>query len=345
MLASAVKPKGPDPDVTARPDRPSILSIRNLQVEFTTEDGVFPALRGVSFDVPEGGCVGVVGESGSGKSVTALSLLGLIPQPPGRIVGGEVLFDDVDLLKLPPIAMRSLRGRSISMIFQEPMTSLNPAFTVGDQIVETIRTHESVNRRAARARALELLKEVQIPAPERRLDDYPHKLSGGMRQRVMISMALACRPRLVVADEPTTALDVTVQAQILNLLRRLQQEHGTSILMISHNLGVIAEIADQVAVMYAGRVVEQGPVDRIFERPEHPYTIGLLGAIPHRTGRQHRLVSIEGKVPAPNAMPLGCAFEPRCPFSLATCREQPPPLWPLAPGHEAACLRAPLGDE
>ncbi|HWK66719.1 MAG TPA: ABC transporter ATP-binding protein [Rhizobiaceae bacterium] len=299
-----------------------------------------PAVRGVSFDVEQGKCLGIVGESGSGKSVTSLALMGLLPPGRASLVEGEIRFAGRDLRKLAPAKMRRLCGSELAMVFQEPMTSLNPAFTVGDQIMEVVMTHEGVPARIARARALELLREVRIAAPERRLDDYPHSMSGGMRQRVMIAIALACRPRLLIADEPTTALDVTVQAQIMELLRVLQGEYGMSIILISHNLGVISEIADDIAVMYAGRIVERSSAQRLFDQPEHPYTVGLLGAIPS-PGRE-RLASIKGRVPDLNALPSGCTFEPRCPFAEQKCREIDPALAPVEPGHFSACLRAPL---
>jgi peptide/nickel transport system ATP-binding protein len=317
-----------------------LMSVRDLRVSFPSEDGLVPAVRGVSFDVLPGQCFGIVGESGSGKSVTSLALMGLLPPGPGSSVEGEVNFGGRDLRRLRPEQMRKLCGSEIAMVFQEPMTSLNPAFTVGDQIAEVVVTHEHVSARAARARALELLKEVRIAAPERRLDEYPHRLSGGMRQRVMIAIALACRPKMLIADEPTTALDVTVQAQIMELLRVLQGEYGMSIILISHNLGVMSEIADEIAVMYAGRIVEQARSAQLFENPEHPYTIGLLGAIP-MPGRK-RLASIRGRVPDLHALPFGCTFAPRCPFVEEACRQIEPTLHPVDFQHLTACRRAPL---
>jgi oligopeptide/dipeptide ABC transporter ATP-binding protein len=319
-----------------------LLSVRDLAIEFTTDDGCFPAVRGVSFDLEAGKCMGLVGESGSGKSVTAMALLGLIPQPPGRVTSGSVMFDGRDLIKLPPQELRALRGGDIAMIFQEPMSSLNPAFTIGDQIAEAIRAHQDLSPRAALDRAIELLREVRMPAPERRVHEYPHKLSGGMRQRVMIAMALACRPRLLIADEPTTALDVTIQAQILKLLRDLQQSHGMSILIISHNLGAISEVADDVAVMYAGRIVENAPAEQLFLRPEHPYTIGLLGAIPRGSRGAGRLVAIDGMVPDLRSLPPGCTFRPRCPFAFGRCDAEDPGLKNVGPQHLSACHGAPL---
>lgn len=325
----------------AAPAVEPLVSVRDLHVSFATEEGPFPAVRGVSFDVMPGKCLGIVGESGSGKSVTSLALMGLLPPAPATIMRGDVRFAGRDLRKLRPEEMRRLCGDEIAMVFQEPMTSLNPAYTIGDQIAEVVRVHENASARVARARALELLKEVQIAAPERRLDEYPHRLSGGMRQRVMIAMALACRPRMLIADEPTTALDVTVQAQILELLRMLQGEYGMSIMIISHNLGVIAEIADEIAVMYAGRVVEKAPTVQIFDQPEHPYTVGLLGAIP--SGDRQRLASIRGRVPDMRRLPPGCPFAPRCPFVVPEiCQVEEPPLREVHPGHFTACNRAPL---
>jgi peptide/nickel transport system ATP-binding protein len=319
-----------------------LVAVRNLNVEFRTDDGIHPVVRDVSFDIGAGKCLGLVGESGSGKSVTALAIMGLLPPPPACAVTGDVVFEGQRLQDLEPEAMRRLRGSSISMVFQEPMTSLNPAFTIGDQIMEVIVTHEGVGARIARARALEILREVSIPAPERRLDEYPHRLSGGMRQRVMIAIAIACRPRLLIADEPTTALDVTIQAQILDLLRRLQHEHGVSVLMISHNFGVIAEIADDVAVMYAGRIVERGTVQQVFNQPQHPYTVGLLGATPRGGDRKARLASIEGNVPDLSTVLSSCGFAARCPFVEERCTTSEPPLRAIADRHYSACLRAPL---
>ncbi len=320
----------------------ALLEVRDLRTYFAGEEGEFRAVDGVSFALERGRTLGIVGESGCGKSVTSLSIMGLVPQPPGRIAGGEVLFDGVDLLKLDHAQMSELRGNKLSMIFQEPMTSLNPVFTVGDQIIEGIRRHRDVSPSEARERAIEMLRRVRIPSPERRIDDYPHKMSGGMRQRVMIAMALACNPQLLIADEPTTALDVTIQAQILELMRALRDELGTAIMLITHDLGVIAEVAHDVIVMYAGRIVEQVDVTRLFADPQHPYTVGLLGSIPKLHETQDRLAAIEGIVPNPMAMPTGCRFNPRCPFAVDKCRAEDPPLMQVRPGHYAACWRAPL---
>jgi oligopeptide/dipeptide ABC transporter ATP-binding protein len=322
----------------------ALLEVRDLRTHFRADGREVAAVDGVSFAVEPGRTLGIVGESGCGKSVTALSIMGLVPQPPGRVAGGEILFEGTDLLRLPPAAMRELRGDRISMIFQEPMTSLNPSFTVGDQIVEVVLRHRRVTAAQARDRALEMLRQVRIPSPESRFDEYPHRLSGGMRQRVMIAMALACGPRLLIADEPTTALDVTIQAQILDLMRTLRRETGTAIVLITHDLGVIAEVADDVVVMYAGRVVERAGVAALFAQPQHPYTIGLLGSIPRLHLEQGRLAAIEGQVPGPEAAIAGCRFHPRCPFAIERCRREDPPPVAIAPGHEAACWRAPLDE-
>ena len=323
----------------------ALLEVRDLRTWFDGDGGTYRAVDGISFSLQAGRTLGIVGESGCGKSVTSLSIMGLVPRPPGRIAGGEILFEGVDLLKLDAEALRDLRGARMAMIFQEPMTSLNPAYTVGEQIVEGILRHQAIDRAAARAKAIEMLRLVRIPAPEQRFDEYPHKLSGGMRQRAMIAMALACGPRLLIADEPTTALDVTIQAQILDLLRRLREETGTAIILITHDLGVIAELADDVVVMYAGQIVERAPVKRLFEAAQHPYTIGLLGAIPELDRRRARLATIEGTVPDLSAALVGCRFAPRCPFAEPRCRAEAPALRAVEPGHEAACWRAPLGDD
>ncbi len=319
-----------------------LLEVRDLKTYFKTEGGLFRAVDGVSFQVRRGRTLGIVGESGCGKSVTSLSIMGLVPQPPGIKAGGEILFEGEDLLRKRPAELRRIRGSAISMIFQEPMTSLNPVFTVGDQIVEAITAHLSLGAAEARERAIAMLRRVRIPSPERRIDDYPHQMSGGMRQRVMIAMALACGPKLLIADEPTTALDVTIQAQILDLMRTLRDETGTSIILITHDLGVIAEIADEVVVMYAGKIVESAPVRHLFADPQHPYTIGLMGSIPKLDEERTRLASIEGTVPAPFALPEGCRFNPRCPFADDRCRREEPPLRALSEGHAVACWKAPL---
>jgi peptide/nickel transport system ATP-binding protein len=324
----------------------ALLEVRNLRTYFRVDGGEMRAVDDVSFSVESGRTLGIVGESGCGKSVTALSIMGLIPKPPGRIAGGEIRFEGRNLLELPPQAMRDLRGDRISMIFQEPMTSLNPAFTIGDQVVEVLMRHRRVDAARAKTLAIDMLRRVRIPSPETRYDDHPHRLSGGMRQRVMIAMALACGPALLIADEPTTALDVTIQAQILELMRALREETGTAIVLITHDLGVVAEIADEVVVMYAGRVVERAPVAALFANAQHPYTIGLLGSIPQLHREQARLAAIEGQVPNPMAQLEGCRFHPRCPFAVDRCRREEPPLIPIEAHHHAACWLAPLtGDE
>jgi peptide/nickel transport system ATP-binding protein len=304
--------------------------------------GEVSAVDGVGLRLERGRTLGIVGESGCGKSVTALSIMGLVPQPPGRIAAGEILFEGEDLLKLPPERMRDLRGDKLSMIFQEPMTSLNPVFTVGDQIAEAILRHRDVAAGEARAQTIEMLRRVRIPSPELRVDEYPHQLSGGMRQRVMIAMALACNPQLLIADEPTTALDVTIQAQILELMRALRTELGTAIILITHDLGVIAELADDVVVMYAGRVIERCAVQALFSEPQHPYSVGLLGSIARLDREQARLSAIDGFVPDAAAMPAGCRFHPRCPFAVEKCSHEVPKLVEVRKDHFAACWRAPL---
>ena len=320
----------------------ALLDVRDLRTHFTTDDGEFPAVDGVSFSVDAGRTLAIVGESGCGKSVTSLSIMGLVPNPPGRIRGGSIVFEGRELVGAPAREMQDLRGNGMAMIFQEPMSSLNPVFTIGEQIVEGLMRHRRIGRAEAAERAIAMLRKVRIPAPEQRFHEHPHKLSGGMRQRAMIAMALACDPRLLIADEPTTALDVTIQAQILELMRELQQETGTAIILITHDLGVVAEVADEVVVMYAGRVVEQAPVQALFDAPQHPYTIGLLGSIPRLDGERTRLASIEGQVPSPLRRPPGCSFAERCPFAIAKCREDAPVLMEVAPQHRSACWRAPL---
>jgi oligopeptide/dipeptide ABC transporter ATP-binding protein len=316
--------------------------VRSLRTYFASERGEVRAVDGVDLSLERGRTLGIVGESGCGKSVTALSIMGLIPEPPGRIAGGEVRFEGEDLLKVPPRRMRDLRGDKLSMIFQEPMTSLNPAFPVGEQISEAILRHKKVNKLEAQNQAIEMLEKVRIPSPERRARDYPHQLSGGMRQRVMIAMALACNPRLLIADEPTTALDVTIQAQILELMGLLRAELGTAIILITHDLGVIAELADDVVVMYAGQVIERCAAARLFSEPQHPYTVGLLGSIPRLHLEQSRLSAIEGIVPDATAFPQGCRFHPRCPFAIDQCRSEIPVLKEVKTSHYTACWRAPL---
>ncbi len=317
--------------------------VEDLTVEFRQRGVTSRAVDGVSFAIESGACVGIVGESGSGKSVTSLSILRLIADPPGRIVSGRILFLGTDLLALPMDRMPEIRGRDIAMIFQEPMSSLNPVLTVGDQIAEAVMLHEPRSRVQARARAAEVLGLVGIPDPGERLDAYPHQLSGGMRQRVMIAMALACNPKLLIADEPTTALDVTIQAQVLELMKRLRRTLDTAILIISHDLGVIAEIADRVVVMYAGRVVESADMRRIFRRPAHPYTKGLLQSVPRLSDGKRRLHQIPGSVPAPGTLGPGCPFAPRCPERRPICETQMPVMTDLGHGQFAACWAAAEG--
>ncbi len=317
-----------------------LLEVRDLQTHFFTDDGVVRAVDGVSYPVHAGETLAVVGESGSGKSVTALSILRLVATPPGRIVGGSIPFRGRDLLSLSEAEMRAIRGKEISMIFQEPMTSLNPVYTCGEQILEVLVLHEKLDRAAARARTIELLRMVNIPSPEQRVDEYPHQMSGGMRQRVMIAMALACKPALLIADEPTTALDVTIQAQILELLKRLRRELGMAVLLITHDLGVVAETADRVAVMYAGQVVEYCGVREAFRATRHPYTAGLLASLPRLGTERDRLRVIPGNVPNPVRFPSGCRFHPRCPIAVERCRVEMPALREVGGGHLARCFRA-----
>ena len=317
-----------------------LLRVRDLVTAFDTDEGYFRAVDGVSFDVMPGKTIGIVGESGCGKSVTALSVMRLIPTPPGQIESGEIVFDGQDLLRLEERQMRGLRGNDISMIFQEPMTSLNPVYTIGHQIIEALMLHQDLKRRAARQRAIEMLRSVGIPAPEKRVNSYPHTLSGGMRQRAMIAMALACQPRLLIADEPTTALDVTIQAQILDLLRDLQEEMGMSIMLISHDLGVVAEFADEIAVMYAGKIVEHATTAALFRHPQHPYTHGLLKSLPslHLRDRTARLATIPGVVPDPRHLPAGCRFRERCSVAVERCAQTEPSLERHA-SSDVACYR------
>jgi peptide/nickel transport system ATP-binding protein len=325
--------------------REPLLAIEALQTHFFTRDGVVRAVDGVSYTVNAGETLAVVGESGCGKSVTALSILRLVPSPPCRIVGGAVRFEGRDLLRLSEAEMRGIRGNDISMIFQEPMTSLNPVLTVARQIGETLTLHQGLSGRTAERRAIEMLRLVRIPEPERRARQYPHELSGGMRQRVMIAMALACNPKLLIADEPTTALDVTIQAQILDLMRELKARLGAAIILITHDLGVVAEMAERVVVMYAGRKVEEAPVRELFRHPRHPYTLGLLASVP-RLGATHgrtdapRLAEIPGVVPSLREPIVGCAFAPRCTYATERCRREAPPLEAKAPAHLAACFES-----
>ncbi len=331
-----------------------LLELKDLRTYFDTEDGVVKAVDGVNLTIGRGETLGIVGESGCGKSVTAFSIMQLLPKPQGRIAGGEIRFhrregdktEIVDIAKLPDEALRQIRGNRISMIFQEPMTSLNPVFTVGNQIAEAIILHQRKTPREARQMAIEILTKVGIPSPQLRIDNYPHEMSGGMKQRVMIAMALVCRPDLLIADEPTTALDVTIQAQILDLLRQLQAEIGMSIWFITHDLGVIAELAHKVAVMYASKVVEHSTVEELFANPKHPYTKGLFKSLPHTSQGKERLETIQGTVPNPLDFPSGCKFHPRCPFAVEDCKKIEPALAPVKDreGHTVACIRVERGE-
>ena len=316
-----------------------LLEVRSLTTQFFTEDGVVRAVEDVSFEIFPGEILSLVGESGCGKSVTGLSLLRLIPIPPGKIVSGELLFDGRDLMELEEKEMERVRGNDISMVFQEPMTSLNPVFTIGNQIVEALQLHQNLDKKEARKKAIEMLGRVRIPSPEVRIDSYPHQLSGGMRQRAMIAMALSCQPKLLIADEPTTALDVTIQAQVLRLLKEIQGEMGMAVMLITHDLGVVAEIADRVAVMYAGRIVETGPIEAIFGEMRHPYTKGLWESIPQLKEKRRRLNAITGQVPDPMNLPVGCKFHPRCYLMIDDCKKEEPPLYPVNGNHFSRCLR------
>ena len=318
----------------------TLLDVQGLTTAFMTGRGEITAIEEVSFSLKEGEILGIVGESGSGKSVTALTIMGLLPQPPARIAAGKVMFQGQDLTKLSAREMQRIRGPGIAMIFQEPMTSLNPVFSIGDQIMETIRAHENLPAAALRKRAIDMLDKVGIPSAARRLDDYPHQMSGGQRQRVMIAIALACNPKLLIADEPTTALDVTIQAQILDLLMDLRDEFRMAIIIITHNMGVIAETADRVLVMYAGRVIEEAPVARVFDHPVHPYTRGLLECVPSITEDRARLIAIPGTLPDPARRPPGCRYSVRCRYAQPSCSEALPPLILEEADHWAACLRA-----
>ncbi|KAB2876906.1 MAG: ABC transporter ATP-binding protein [Ideonella sp.] len=314
-----------------------LLEVKHLRVEFPTRRGMLLALDDVSFSIAPGEILGVVGESGAGKSLTGAAIIGLL-EPPGRIAGGEIRLEGERIDHLPPERMRAVRGRRIGAIFQDPLTSLNPLYTVGRQLVETIQTHLPVDAAQARARAIGLLKETGIPAADERFDHYPHQFSGGMRQRVVIALALAAEPKLIVADEPTTALDVSIQAQIIALLKRLTKQHGAAVMLVTHDMGVIAEASDRVAVMYAGRIVEVGPVQQVIHQPSHPYSMGLMGSIPSMESTHERLLQIDGAMPRLNAIPTGCAFHPRCPQVFERCRCERPDLMP-GPATEAACWR------
>ena len=314
-----------------------LVKIKNLKTYFYTEDGVIKAVDDVSFKIKEGETIGIVGESGCGKSITAMSIMRLIPSPPGKIVGGEIFFEDVSLLGLSESEMRKIRGNKISVIFQEPMTSLNPVFTIGFQIMEAVMLHQQLNKTQAKKKAIETLTLVGIPRANEIVDCYPHELSGGMRQRAMIAIAISCNPRLLIADEPTTALDVTIQAQILDLMKDLRNKLNSSIMLITHDLGVIAEMADYVVVMYAGKIVEESNVVEIFKNPRHPYTIGLLESKPVINSEKIRLFTIPGQVPNPVDMPEGCYFHPRCNRAMDICKKQQPRVKETIPGHKVAC--------
>ena len=316
-----------------------LLEIRSLSVHFDTEEGVVRAVENVTLRVEPGEVLGLVGESGCGKSVTGLATLGLISIPPGRIVSGEILFDGKRLLEMNEKEMEKVRGNDISMIFQEPMTSLNPVFTIGDQIMEAIMLHQGLGKAAARKRAIEMLDRVRIPDPEKRIDSYPHQLSGGMRQRAMIAMALSCQPKLLIADEPTTALDVTIQAQVLQLLREIQKEMGMAVILISHDLGVVSEVANKIAVMYAGRIFEYGSIETVFGGIRNPYTKGLMNSLPRIEEKKSRLNAIPGQVPDPMNLPVGCKFHPRCYLMIEDCKKEEPALFQVNGDHFSRCIR------
>ncbi|HDH09390.1 MAG TPA: ABC transporter ATP-binding protein [Chloroflexi bacterium] len=316
----------------------ALLEVKGLKTRFYTQDGVVHAVNGISYTLDEGETLGIVGESGCGKSVSVLSLLRLIPEPPGKIVGGEALFEGRDLLKMDPEELRHVRGRKIAMVFQDPMTSLNPVLTIGQQVGEALELHLGMSKREARKRTIELLEMVGIPEAAERVDDYPHQFSGGMRQRVMIAMALSCNPMILIADEPTTALDVTIQAQIIDLVKRLQDEIGMAVIWITHDLGVVAGLVEKVIVMYAGHIVERASVKDLYHDPRHPYTIGLLGSVPRLDEkRKRRLFSMKGLPPDLINLPPCCPFAPRCDYAIDRCLKEMPPLEPVAPGHEIAC--------
>ena len=315
----------------------TVLQVKNLKTYFYTEEGMVPAVDGLDFELGKGETLAIVGESGCGKSVTSLSVLRIVPTPPGKILDGEILYKGEDLLKKSEREMRAVRGNEISMIFQEPMTSLNPVFTIGKQITDILRMHQGMNKKQAYEKAVEMLAKVRIPSPEKVVNDYPHQLSGGMRQRVMIAMALACDPGILIADEPTTALDVTIQAQIMHLLCDLKKDRDTSIILITHDLGVVAQIAENVMVMYAGQAVEYADVKSIFKEPLHPYTKGLLKSLPVLGEEKDELYSIKGNIPSPKDYPQGCRFSPRCDQACEKCRKEPPPLTVLPDGRKVRC--------
>ncbi|WP_433748231.1 ABC transporter ATP-binding protein [Falsibacillus pallidus] len=316
----------------------TVLSVEKLQTSFFTDEGEIPAVDGVDFHVNEGEILGIVGESGCGKSVTSLSIMGLVPKPPGKITGGKILFQDEDLTKASERRMRQIRGNDIAMIFQEPMTSLNPLFTIGNQLMEAIKIHNKWPKAKIKARAVEIMKMVGLPRAEELMDEYPHQLSGGMRQRVMIAMAMVCDPKLLIADEPTTALDVTIQAQILKLMKDLNNDLNTAIILITHDLGVVAEVCDRLVVMYSGKVVEEGDVKTIFTNPQHPYTKGLIQSVPDMRKKQQRLYSIPGNVPRPGSVKEGCRFAQRCEFAFDRCWKENPELYETDSNHQTRCF-------
>ena len=320
-------------------DRKKVLEVKNLQTSFFTDDGIIPSVDFIDFHVKEGEILGIVGESGCGKSVTSLSIMGLVPSPPGKITSGEILYRGKDLTKLSEQEMRNVRGNEVAMIFQEPMTSLNPLFTIGDQLIEAIKLHKKGwRKKQIYARAVEMLKLVGLPRAEELMKDYPHQLSGGMRQRVMIAMALVCDPQVLIADEPTTALDVTIQAQILKLMRELNQRLDTAVILITHDLGVVAETCERVVVMYAGKIVEEGSVETIFTNPQHPYTKGLISSVPDMRFKKQRLYSIPGNVPKPGTIKQGCRFAARCESVFERCTVENPPLYETSEGHQTRCF-------
>ncbi|MEI5908538.1 ABC transporter ATP-binding protein [Bacillus spongiae] len=315
-----------------------LLKVEELRTTFYTDDGEIPAVDSISFDIHKGEILGVVGESGCGKSVTSLSVMGLVPSPPGKIDGGKILFKEEDLVQVSESRMRDLRGNEIAMIFQEPMTSLNPVFTIGNQLIEAIRIHKKWSKGKAKQRAVEILKQVGLPRAEELLSEYPHQLSGGMRQRVMIAMAMACEPELLIADEPTTALDVTIQAQILALMKKLNEDTNTAVMLITHDLGVVAEVCERIIVMYSGKVVEQGTVKEIFQNPQHPYTKGLIQSVPDMRYKKDKLYSIPGNVPKPGSIKSGCRFAPRCEVALERCTTETPELYKTGNEHCTRCF-------
>jgi peptide/nickel transport system ATP-binding protein len=315
-----------------------VLEVKQLSTSFFTDDGIIPAVDNVSFQIHQGEILGVVGESGCGKSVTSLSIMGLVPNPPGKIVGGEILLNGMDLTKLSDKKLRQIRGNDVAMIFQEPMTSLNPVFTIGNQLVEAIRLHQKMDKKQSRKRAIEIMKLVGLPRAEELINEYPHQLSGGMRQRVMIAMAMVCEPKLLIADEPTTALDVTIQAQILRLMKKLNENYQTAIMLITHDLGIVAEVCKRVIVMYAGKIVEEGDVQSIYENPKHPYTIGLIKSVPDVKKKVDKLYSIPGNVPKPGSIQHGCAFAARCELAMDRCFTETPFLLDAGLGQSVSCF-------